>query len=213
MREVWLGETPYLSALEFMKNSRSEEILGLEHPSVVTLGKRGNAEGDLTSRFNKDEFELYQVDRGGQATLHSLGQLVIYPLLSLKRYNIGVRQYVAHLERATMETLFDFGIQSEKRCNEPGLYTDDGKIAFFGVRVQEGRTQHGLALNVKNDLGLFGAIHSCGRQKECFDSMENHGVNESLKSLFARWCQNFKSGLKLTNSQAKTNLALPDLRV
>ena len=182
-------------------------------PAVVTLGRRGSVENDLTSSFKKDQFELFQVERGGQATLHSPGQLVVYPLLTLKKYGIGVRQYVAHLERATMETLYDFGIQTQKRCDEPGLYTDEGKIAFFGVRVQEGRTQHGMALNVTNDLNLFRAIHSCGRQKECFDSMERYGFSDSLEELFARWCQNFKAGLKLTNSEAKTTLAVPEMRV
>lgn len=212
MRESWLGNTPYITALEFMKNSQHEEILGLEHPAVVTLGRRGDPKQDLTSRFSPQDFELFQVERGGQATLHSPGQLVIYPLLSLRKYGLGVRQYVTHLERATMETLLDYGIQSHKRCDEPGLYTESGKLAFFGVRIQEGRTQHGLAINVSNDLSLFSAINSCGRRRECFDSMEKYGVTDSPERIFSVWCKNFNEGLKLTSSQAKSSLST-DMRV
>lgn len=207
MRNCWLGNTSYKTALEFMKNSRSEELLGLEHPPVVTLGRRGSVEVDLTSKFDSSNFELYKVERGGQATLHSPGQLVIYPLITLRKYGLGVRQYVAHLERATMETLFDYGVKSEKRCDEPGLYTNDGKIAFFGIRIQDGRTQHGLAINLHNDLELFNAINSCGRSREQFDSLSHQGYEVKSEEFFQRWCNNFKQGLQLTHSQPLTNLS------
>lgn len=151
-------------------------ILGFEFQPVITIGKRGRADEDLKTSeesIRHRGWEVAYVDRGGHATLHNPGQLVIYPVASLHALKWGVRDYICWLQKTTRETLASIGIESFEG-DEPGLYTKNGKIAFFGVRIAKGITQHGLSVNVSNDLGAFSLIRSCGRNGERFDCVASY---------------------------------------
>ena len=135
-----------------------DEIWFLEHPPVFTLGVNASrahllAPGDIP---------VVQVDRGGQVTYHGPGQLVVYPLIDLKRAALGVRDFVTALERAVIELAAQSGVRAECRRDAPGVYVAGAKLASVGVRVRRQGSYHGLALNVALDLAPFGRINPCG---------------------------------------------------
>jgi lipoate-protein ligase B len=209
----WLNSVSYTSGLALQEqvaqrviNTSTGVVLGLEHLAVVTLGKRATVSEDLQitgEQLSRLGFDLAHVDRGGHATMHGPGQLVIYPILPLKVWKIGVRDYVEGLQRATISLLQEFGIQANCKCNEPGLYTSRGKIAFFGIRVSKGVSTHGLSLNVSNDLGAFSIIRSCGRVSETFDSLRRCGQNLELSAVFNLWFNQFLKTFSLTEVAEK----------
>lgn len=208
MQTRWLGLTSFSVGLELQDQAArwarehgETTILGLEHEAVITLGKRGEPTKDIACTSS---LPVVQIDRGGQATLHSPGQLVIYPILALKKMNLTVKEYVEELHTTTEQLLKNYGIESE-RGPESGLYTSAGKIAFFGVRIEQGVTRHGLSLNVRNDLGLFQDIRSCGVTSARLDSMAAHDKNAPLQVLFNEWTAIFGERLSLT-SEATWNI-------
>ena len=136
----------------------ADEIWFLVHPPVFTLGVNARrahllAPGDIP---------VLQVDRGGQVTYHGPGQLVVYPLVDLRRAALGIREFVSALERAVIELAGEYGIAAESRREAPGVYVAGRKLASVGVRVRRGGSYHGLALNVALDLGPFARINPCG---------------------------------------------------
>src|SRR5215469_4221313 len=138
--------------------STPDEIWLLEHPPVFTLGVNASrahllAPGDIP---------VVQIDRGGHVTYHGPGQLVVYPLIDLRRAALGVREFVSALERAVIDLAADYGIAAEARREAPGVYVGGRKLASVGVRVRRGGSFHGLALNVALDLEPFGRINPCG---------------------------------------------------
>jgi len=135
-----------------------DEIWFLEHPPVFTLGVNASrahllAPGDIP---------VVQIDRGGQVTYHGPGQLVVYPLVDLRRAQLGIRDFVTALERAVIDLAAQFGIAAESRRSAPGVYVGMRKLASVGVRVRRGGSYHGLAVNVALDLAPFGRINPCG---------------------------------------------------
>jgi lipoate-protein ligase B len=188
-------------ALEQLRSNKSLKglVLGLEHREpVITLGKRGRPDDDLKASREELEamgFEVVESPRGGQATLHAPGQLVIYPCVDLGRMGLGVRDYVCLLEKTTIRFLAHQGIEAWRGGDEPGVYTAKGKIAFFGIRVSRGMASHGLAINVSNDLELFNWIRSCGKEAESFDAValsarqDENGPGTGLETLFHLWLQ------------------------
>ncbi len=201
---AWLGLFDYSAALETQKKywnsvydqSAGDTVLGLEHPAVITLGSRGESAQDLLG----GALPCVVTDRGGQATLHSEGQLVIYPVVDLRRRGLGVREFVEILQTTTEQLLLEFGIQSKPAAGA-GLETETGKIAFIGLRVERGITRHGLSLNVVNDLCLFAQIRSCGVSAARLDRMANHPgfarTQPDLKAIFDTWTQFFERNLAL----------------
>lgn len=154
---------PTWQRMQAITQSRGEqtrdEIWFLEHPPVFTLGLNGKPEHVLTA----GDIPVVNIDRGGQVTYHGPGQLVVYPLIDLKRRGLGVRALVEALENAVIDTLADFGIKARSRRDAPGVYTPGGaKIAALGLRVRRGCTYHGLAFNVAMDLEPFQRINPCG---------------------------------------------------
>jgi len=163
-------------------------VLGLEHPAVLTLGYRA----DTGHNIGAHDIPAVKIERGGLATIHSEGQLVIYPILSLKKLDIGVRDYVTILINSTKQLLQENGIESTCSTDSvAGLFTKTGKIAFCGIQVKNGASLHGLSLNVSNDLKLFDGIISCGVSGQKMDSMKNHGSHPALEVLFNRWIEIF----------------------
>lgn len=136
----------------------ADEIWFLEHPPVFTLGMNASRDHVLSP----GDIPVVQIDRGGQVTYHGPGQLVVYPLVDLRRASLGVRDIVTALERSVIDYAADLGITAECRKNAPGVYVDGRKLASVGIRVRRGASYHGVALNVSADLEPFHHINPCG---------------------------------------------------
>lgn len=170
-------------------------IFGLEHPSTISLGKRGSAVEDLI--YSEHDLKHHNIEvvispRGGQATLHSPGQLVIYPIVPIQILKLGAREYVDLLISCTQYCLQKFGVDCFKPENQTGLFTDKGKIAYFGVQISKGITRHGVSINIKNDLNLFRSIRSCGVDSAKHDKLNNYNEDIGLELFFEQWCVQFK---------------------
>ncbi len=135
-----------------------DEIWFTEHPPVFTLGLNANREHLLAP----GDIPVIQVDRGGQVTYHGPGQLMIYPMIDLKRAKLGVRDLVTALERTVIDLVAEHDIEAVCRKNAPGVYVDGRKIASVGLRVKRGASYHGMALNIDVDLEPFSRINPCG---------------------------------------------------
>ena len=135
-----------------------DEIWLLEHPPVFTLGLAGKREHILQTT----DIPIIPIDRGGQVTYHGPGQVVAYLLLDLKRRGYGVRELVARMEQAVIDLLVGYAVTAERRERAPGVYVGGKKIAALGLRIKQGMSYHGLALNVDMDLTPFTHINPCG---------------------------------------------------
>jgi lipoyl(octanoyl) transferase len=135
-----------------------DEIWFLEHPPVFTLGVNASRAHLLVP----GDIPVLQTDRGGQVTYHGPGQLLVYPLIDLRRAGLGIRDFVSALEGAVIGLAAEYGIAAAARRGAPGVYVDGRKLASVGVRVRRGGSYHGLALNVALDLAPFGRINPCG---------------------------------------------------
>lgn len=135
-----------------------DEIWLLEHPPVFTLGL--NARREHLRQIGA--IPVVQIDRGGQVTYHGPGQLVVYPLLDLRRRGLGVRQLVVALENAVIDYAAELGVEARGSREAPGVYVGAAKLASIGLRVRRGASYHGLALNVSLDPEPFGRIDVCG---------------------------------------------------
>jgi lipoyl(octanoyl) transferase len=160
-----LGQQDYESVWHAMqqytdtRNGDSpDELWIVEHPPVFTQGQAGKSEHIL----NAGDIPVIQVDRGGQVTYHGPGQLVVYPLLDIKRSKLGVRQLVTHIEQSIIDMLAKYDIQAYAKADAPGVYVNERKIASLGLRIRKGCSFHGLALNVDMDLAPFRRINPCG---------------------------------------------------
>ncbi len=136
----------------------ADELWVVEHDPVFTLGQAGKDEHVLAP----GDIPVLHVDRGGQVTYHGPGQIVVYPLLDLRRLGIGVRDYVCRIEQAIIDTLDEWNIVAERLEGAPGVYVGGAKIAALGIRVRRGCSFHGLAFNVSLDLEPFHRINPCG---------------------------------------------------
>jgi lipoyl(octanoyl) transferase len=197
---TYLGLTEYieayriqLSCLEEAFNNKEYKVLGVEHPAVLTLGLRANVANEV---LIGNTIKIEKINRGGLATIHSPGQLVIYPILNIRELKIGIRKYIQLLLTTTQKTLQNFDINSFQDEAAIGLYTNQGKIAFCGVQVQRGCTLHGLSLNVFNDLSLFKHIQSCGIRQPLLDKVQNYRNAPSLQTIFETWSEEFSVQLK-----------------
>lgn len=135
-----------------------DELWVLEHDPVFTLGMNA----DAAHLRDPGEIPVVKVDRGGQVTYHGPGQLVVYPLVDLRRAGLGVRDLVTALERSVIAMAARFGITAAARPGAPGVYVDGAKLASVGIRVRRGASYHGVSVNVDMDLAPFGRINPCG---------------------------------------------------
>lgn len=201
MKTFWLGRQKFESidflqrkALLKMLDQHTEFVFGMEFHPVLTLGKRATSGKDVLvsdEQLQNQNIQTQWVDRGGFATIHSPGQLVVYPMINLKERQLGVRDFIRILLQTTEMTLKKYLINSQIRENPMGLYTDFGKIAFCGLRVEKGVVRHGISINVSNELDLFRSILSCGMKDSTLDRIENYHSNVSLPQLFEDWIKNF----------------------
>lgn len=160
-----LGLRPYQAVWDEMKQFTSErnentldELWLLEHPPVYTQGQAGKPEHII----NTSKIPVIQSDRGGQITYHAPGQLVVYILMDIRRQHLGIRTLVNYLEQVLISVLGQFNIVAQTKTGAPGVYVGEEKIASIGLRVKNGCTYHGVALNVAMDLGPFSGINPCG---------------------------------------------------
>lgn len=150
MREITLQRT----------ETSPDAIWFMQHTPVFTQGQAGKPEHVISP----GNIPVVQSDRGGQITYHGPGQLMIYTLFDLKRLNIGIKQFVDHLQQSVIELLNGYGIKGQTQCSAPGVYVEGAKICSLGLRVRRGYTYHGLSLNVAMDLEPFSRINPCGFQ-------------------------------------------------
>ena len=160
-----LGRQPYEPIFEAMKRFTDErdqntqdEIWLVEHDAVFTQGQAGKAEHILMP----GDIPVIQVDRGGQVTYHGPGQQVIYLMLNIKRRKLGVRHLVTAMEEAVVGLLEKYGVTAYPKPDAPGVYVDEKKVCSLGLRIRNGCSFHGLALNVNMDLTPFQRINPCG---------------------------------------------------
>ncbi len=161
----WPGLQPYEPVWQAMRDftdrrdeQTRDECWLVEHEPVYTLGQAGRR----AHVHDTGGIPLVQCDRGGQVTYHGPGQVVIYPLLQLKRLKLGVKAMVTGLEQAVMDYLVGLGIEAERRPGAPGVYVEGAKIAALGLRVRRGCSYHGLAFNHDMNLEPFLRIDPCG---------------------------------------------------
>ncbi|MDN6296450.1 MAG: lipoyl(octanoyl) transferase LipB [Halomonas sp.] len=168
-----LGRRTYLPVWEAMReltdtrNAQTPDQFWLvEHEPVFTQGQAGKPEHVLMP----GDIPVVQTDRGGQVTYHGPGQVVLYPLLDVRRARMGVRELVTAMENAVIDVLADYGIAARARPDAPGVYVttsgggaeSEAKIASLGLRIRRGASFHGVALNVDCDLEPFSRINPCG---------------------------------------------------
>jgi lipoyl(octanoyl) transferase len=185
-----LGLVPYEPTWRAMQrftdernSSTRDEVWFLEHPPVYTLGL--NASREHLKRTG--DIPVVQIDRGGQVTYHGPGQLVIYPLLDLRRRSLGVRNLVVALESSVIDYAAELGIAAHGSRAAPGVYVGDAKLASVGLRVRRGASYHGMALNVSLDPEPFQRINVCGHPglavTRLADLCELHSVGAAAAGL------------------------------
>src|SRR6266550_3408777 len=166
-----LGRVEYGAALALQKETENAVLSGaqpdtlilLEHPHVITVGRRGDNAGILLSPeiLAARGVSVFETNRGGKLTYHGLGQLVGYPIINLSPDREDVHRYVRDLEEALIRTMADFRIEAFRIKGLTGVHTAQGKVAAIGVHIARWVTTHGFALNVNTDLSYFNMIIAC----------------------------------------------------
>jgi len=192
----WLAVQPYEALLEKMQdhaallaaNKADEVIWACEHEAVYTTGKRA-----IDNRLDKAlPAPLFVTDRGGETTFHGRGQVMLYPIIHLRRRGLTVRQYIHLLEESAIQTLAQYNIKAERRCGLPGVWTDKGKIVAMGIRISQGVAYHGMAMNMAVDLAYFKAINPCGLGQNTVNMQDYLDVLPLNKQLAHVWSDSLK---------------------
>jgi len=173
-----LGKCSYKVSLEqqiethskVLNQELTDTIIFVEHEPVYTLGKNADQNNILTN-YPKD-VKIYNIDRGGDVTYHGPGQLVGYPIINIKNLKMSIGRYVHTLEEILINALSHFNISAQRRDKIIGIWIGNEKIGAIGVRVKNGVTMHGFALNVNTDLSYFDGIIPCGIDNCKVTSME-----------------------------------------
>jgi lipoate-protein ligase B len=167
-------EIEYGEAWELQKSLLGARVSGkiedcivlLQHPPTFTFGRRYKEDNLIANKeyYESLGFAVYKTDRGGLATYHGPGQLVGYPIIKISSYTKDYYQYLRMLEDVMIRTLIDFGIAARRNEGYTGVWVDNAKIGFIGVRMSFGYAMHGFSLNVNNDVSPFNHITPCGIQ-------------------------------------------------
>ncbi len=193
--------TTWVEMKSFTENRDSDtldELWTLEHNSVFTQGLSGKPEHLLKAT----QIPIIQSDRGGQITYHAPGQLIIYCLIDIKRLGIGIKKMVSIIEQSIIELLSTYDITAHTLNGAPGVYVNDSKIAALGLKVKQGRTYHGLSLNIDMDLSPYKLINPCGYSDLKVTQMRN--LTDNMLSI-----TNIKHELSeyLINTVSKTQIS------
>jgi lipoyl(octanoyl) transferase len=189
-----LGLQPYQSVWQSMKSFTSErkvdtpdELWLLEHEAVYTQGQAGKSEHILDPKI----ISIIKTDRGGQITYHGPGQLVAYVLMDIRRRQISIRSFVSQLEQVIVNLLKYFNINAQIKSNAPGVYINDKKIASIGLRVKNGCTYHGIAININMDLTPFSHINPCGYAKMQMTQLSDYVPNPTVEDASKNFVDEF----------------------
>ncbi|MEK6985763.1 MAG: lipoyl(octanoyl) transferase LipB [Candidatus Thermoplasmatota archaeon] len=185
MKVLDLGRMEYGACLELQRRLHTERVRGegedtillVEHDPVATLGRRGEREEVFDPTL-----PVFTIERGGKATYHGPGQIVLYPIVHLGEGNRDVRRWVQHLEALMVQLLADFGVPARAKLDLPGVWTvaTDKKIASIGIAIQHWVSFHGVALNVTIEPREFERIDPCGLGAAVMTSMVREGANATM---------------------------------
>ena len=170
-----------------------DEIWFTEHPPVFTMGLNASDKHLLAP----GDIPVVQVDRGGQVTYHGPGQLMIYPLIDLRRSKIGIRKLVTALELSVVDFVAEHGVSAAARPDAPGVYVENTKLASVGLRIRRGSSFHGMALNVDIDLEPFQRINPCGYEELEMTDLHRQGIDVGLEATSKKLLPHFLRHLGL----------------
>lgn len=205
-KEAWDYQKMLFSELiEAKKNNQKpshQYLLFCEHEPVFTLGKSGNKQNLLITEHicKAKQIDFFPINRGGDITYHGPGQLVVYPIIDMESFQMGVKQYIHALEQVVIDTLQEYNITATRDEKAIGVWIDSDnpiqarKICAIGVKTSRYVTMHGLALNINTDLSYFNFINPCGFidkgvtsiQKELGHTINFEEVATKMKVHFAR---------------------------
>ena len=166
---TWLAMQRFTDERKLEPDTQDEVWL-VQHPPVFTQGQAGKAEHLLLP----GDIPVVKSDRGGQVTYHGPGQLVAYLMLDVRRLGYGVRELVSRMEQCLIDLLASYGVNAAAKPDAPGVYVDGAKIASLGLRIRNGCSFHGLALNVDMDLEPFRRINPCGYAGLAMTQLRDH---------------------------------------
>jgi lipoyl(octanoyl) transferase len=200
MKTIFRGRQDYVPLWREMQeftDSRDEntpdEIWFVEHPPVFTMGLNASEEHLLAP----GDIPVVQVDRGGQVTFHGPGQLMVYPLIDLRRSKIGIRPLVTALEQSVVDLAADYDIDAAARADAPGVYVAGDKLASVGLRIRRNCSFHGMALNVDVELEPFTRINPCGYAELLMTDLKRLGVDLGLEGTLNKLLPHFLRHLGL----------------
>jgi len=201
MKTVFRGRQDYVplwrEMQEFTDNrdeNTPDEIWFVEHPPVFTMGLNASEEHLLAP----GDIPVVQIDRGGQVTFHGPGQLMIYPLIDLRRSNIGVRNLVTALEQSVVDLVAEYKVDALADPAAPGVYVDGDKLASVGLRIRRGSSFHGMALNVNiDDMEPFSRINPCGYAELQMTDLRRLGIDLPLERTSEKFLPHFLRHLDL----------------
>jgi lipoate-protein ligase B len=183
MNWVNLGMVPYGQALELQhrlvaaqkSGAAGDTLLLLQHPAVLTLGRRANAGNIVASEADlvREGIEVFKVERGGDVTYHGPGQLVGYPIFNLRHFRKDVSWFVCSMAEVLVRTLAEYGVHAEYRREMPGVWVGGDKIVAIGVRIESWITYHGFAFNVDTNMRHWRLIVPCGIADKGVTSISN----------------------------------------
>ena len=182
-----LGRCNYLESYDAMvrftqsrTDQTGDELWWLQHEPVYTLGMAGKSEHVL----KPGTIPVVKTDRGGQVTYHGPGQLIVYLLLDLKRIDLTIKRFVHLIEQSVIDLCNQLGVEAHRTEGAPGVYVDNMKLAALGIRVKQGCSYHGLALNVNMDLAPFSNINPCGYPGLPVTQLADLGHSMSVENAF-----------------------------
>lgn len=210
-RQVWeLQESLHKELIDNRDAQKdwNNYLLLVEHPHVYTIGKNGNDANFLEDRIKmlNPPVETIRVNRGGDVTYHGPGQLVVYPILDMNSFSMGVKSYVDSLEEVVISLLREYSIEAQRMEGATGVWIDVGKptarkICAIGVKCSKFATMHGLALNVNSDLSYFEFINPCGFIDKGVTSIERElNGKVDFKELSSRFITQFKRVFEIQES-------------
>jgi lipoyl(octanoyl) transferase len=201
-----LGRMRYGEALAIQKDLVArrkageipDQLLIVEHPHVLTLGRNGHLDNVLASEevLRRAGIEFHHTDRGGDITYHGPGQIVGYPIFDLREWKRDVVAYVRAVEQAIIDALAQFDVQGGRIPGLTGVWVDGKKIAAIGVHISRWVTSHGFALNHTTDLSYFQYIVPCGLTKPV-TSLRDLGVEAPREEVVAALARAFAEQFKI----------------
>lgn len=180
-----------------------EILIVCEHPTVLTLGRMTNENSLLVDRTELDKKNIahYEIDRGGDVTLHAPGQLIVYPIINLSRRKKDLHLYLNKLEQVCIELLGEFGIAAVRSEGRTGVWVGSQKIVSIGVGVRKWITYHGVGINVSTDLSLFSLIRPCGMDVQMTSMDEQLKSNVDMSDVKTKFVEIFQKYFTIFTSK------------